>query len=90
MLVGVASTMWPGSEFHASTTRLEKCFLCSSLALGFSSFSLCPLDILSLMLKWIAGSTFTKPFMILKPSSRSTLSRRFSSDISPVRFKRSS
>ena len=24
MLVDVAPTMWPGSEFHASITRLEK------------------------------------------------------------------
>ena len=24
MLVDVASTMWPGSEFHASIIRLEK------------------------------------------------------------------
>ena len=73
MLVDVASTMWPGSAFHASMTRLEKkCFLRSSLALGFSSFSVCPLDLLSLMLKWVAGFTFTKPFRILKTSSRCT------------------
>ena len=40
MLVEVASTMWPGSEFHASITRLEKkCRLSSNLALGFSSLS---------------------------------------------------
>ena len=92
MLVDVASTMWPGSAFHASIrARLEKkCFLISNLALGFSSFSVCPLDLLSLMLKWSAGFTFTKPFRILKTSSRSALSRRFSSDISPVRFRRSS
>ena len=93
MLVEVASTMWPGSEFHASITRLEKkCRLSSNLALGFSSLSVCPLplDRLSLMLKWVAGSTFTKLFRILKTSSRSALSRRFSSDISPVRFRRSS
>ena len=91
MLVDVASTMWPGSEFHTSITRLEKkCRLSSNLALGFSSFSECPLDLLSLMLKCVAGSTFTKPFRILKPSSRSARSRRFSSDISPVRFRRSS
>ena len=33
MLVDVASTMWPGSEFHASITRLEKtCRLSSNLA----------------------------------------------------------
>ena len=87
MLVDVASTMRPGSTFHASITRLEKCLLSSSLALGFSSFSECPLDLRALMLKWVAGSTFTKPFRILKTSSRSTRSRRFSSDISPVRFK---
>ena len=88
MLVDVASTMWPGSAFHASITRLEKkCFLRSNLALGFSSFSVCPLDLLSLMLKWAAGFTFTKPFRVLNTSS---LSRRFSSDISPVRFRRSS
>ena len=69
MLVDVASTMWPGSAFHASITRLEKkCFLRSNLALGFSSFSVCPLDLLSLMLKWVAGFTFTKPFRILKTS----------------------
>ena len=67
MLVDVASTMWPGSAFHTSITRLEKkCFLRSNLALGFSSFSVCPLDLLSLMLKWVAGFTFTKPFRILK------------------------
>ena len=85
MLVDVASTMWPGSAFHASITRLEKkCFLRSSLVLGFSSFSVCPLDLLSLMLKWVAGFTFTKPFRILKTSSRSALSRRFSSDISSM------
>ena len=37
MFVDVASTMWPGSAFHASITRLEKkCFLSSNLALGFS------------------------------------------------------
>ena len=61
MLVDVASTMWPGSELHASITRLEKmCFLSSSL--GFSSFSVCPLDLLSLMLKWVAGSTFMTSF----------------------------
>ena len=91
MLVEVASTMWPGSGFHASITRLEKkCRLSSNLALGFSSLSVCPRDRLSLMLKWGAGSTFTKPFRILKTSSRSALSRRFSSDISPVRFRRSS
>ena len=90
MLVDVASTMWPGSAFHASITRLEKkCFLRSNLALGFSSFSVCPLDLLSLMLKWVAGFTFTKPFRILD-FIRSALSRRFSSDISPVRFRRSS
>ena len=90
MLVEVASTMCPGSEFHASITRLEKkCRLSSNLALGFSSLSVCPLDRLSLMLKWVAGSTFTKPFRILKTSSRSALSRRFSSNISPVRFRRS-
>ena len=53
MLVDVASTMWPGSAFHTSITRLEKkCFLISNLALVFSSFSVCPLDLLSLMLKW--------------------------------------
>ena len=63
MLVEVASTMWPGSEFHASITRLEKkCRLSSNLAHGFSSLSVCPLDHLSLMLKWVAWSTFTKPF----------------------------
>ena len=92
MLVDVASTMWPGIAFHASTNRLEeKCFLISNLALGVSSFSVCPLDLLSLMLKWAAGFTFTtKPFRILTTSSRSALSRRFSSDISPVRFRRSS
>ena len=91
MLTVVASTMWPGSAFHASIIRLEKkCFLMSNLALGFSSFSVCPLDLLSLMLKWPAGFTFTKPFRILMTSSRSALSRRFSSDISPVRFRRSS
>ena len=91
MLTVVASTMWPGSAFHASIIRLEKkCFLMSNLALGFSSFSVCPLDLLSPMLKWVAGFTFTKPFRILKTSSRSALSRRFSSDISPVRFRRSS
>ena len=68
MLVDVASTMWPGSAFHASITRLEKkCFLRSNLALGFSSFSVCPLDLLSLMLKWVAGFTFTKPFRISTP-----------------------
>ena len=40
MLVEVASTMWPGSEFHASITRLKKkCRLSSNLALGFSSLS---------------------------------------------------
>ena len=51
MFVDVASTMWPGSAFHTSITRLEKkCFLISNLALGFSSFSVCPLDLLSLML----------------------------------------
>ena len=89
MLVDVASTMWPGSAFHASITRLEKkCFLISNLALGFSTFSVCPLDLLSLMLKWAAGFTSTKPFRILKTSSRCALSRRFSSDISPVRFRR--
>ena len=52
MLVDVASTrtMWPGSAFQASITRLQKkCFLRSNLALGFSSFSVCPLDLLSLM-----------------------------------------
>ena len=91
MLVDVASTMWPGSAFQASITRLEnKCFLISNVALGFSSFSVCPLDLLSLMLKWAAGFTFTKPVRILKTSSRSALSRRFSSDISPVRLRRSS
>ena len=93
MLVDVASTMWPGSEFHASITRLElekQCHLSSNLALGFSSLRVCPLDRLSLMLKLVAGSNFTKPFRILKTSSRSALSRRFSSDISPVRFRRSS
>ena len=49
MLDDVASstTMWPGSAFHASITRREKCFLSSSLALGFSSFSVCPLDLVS-------------------------------------------
>ena len=57
MLVDVASTMWPDSALHASFTRLEKyCFLSSNLALVFSSFSGCPLDLLSLMLKWVAGS----------------------------------
>ena len=82
MLVDVASTMWPGSEFHASITRLEKKRRHSSnLAFGFSSLSVCPLDRMSLMLKWVAGSTFTKLFRILKTSSRSALSRRFSSDI---------
>ena len=56
MLVEVASTMCPGSEFHASITRLEKkCRLSSNLALGFSSLSVCPLDRLSLMLKWVAA-----------------------------------
>ena len=91
MSVDVVSTMWPGSAFHASITRLEKkCFLRSNLALGFSSFSVCPLDLLSLMLKWVVGFTFTKPFRILKTSSISALSRRFSSDISPVRYRRSS
>ena len=51
MLVEVASTMCPGSEFHPSITRLEKkCRLSSNLALGFSSLSVCPLDRLSLML----------------------------------------
>ena len=90
MLVDVASNMWPGSAFHASITRLEKkCFLISNTALGFSSFSVCPLDLLSLMLKWEAGFTFPKPFRILKTSSISALSL-FSSDISPVRFRRSS
>ena len=84
ILVEVAST-------RQSLGRLEKkCRLSSNLALGFSSLSVCPLDRLSLMLKWVAGSTFTKPFRILKTSSRSALSRRFSSDISPVRFRRSS
>ena len=40
MLVDVASTMWPGSEFHASITRLEKkCRLSSNLALGFWAIS---------------------------------------------------
>ena len=54
MLVEVASTMWPGNEFHASITRLKKkCRLSSNLALGFSSLSVCPLDRLSLMLKWV-------------------------------------
>ena len=78
MLVDVASTM-PGSAFHASITRLEKkCFLSSNLAVGFSSFSGCPLDRLSLMLKWVAGSTFTKPFGILVTSGISALSRRVS------------
>ena len=87
MLVDVASTMWPGSEFHASITRLEKkCRISSNLALGSSSLSVCPLDRLSLMLKWVAGSTFTKPFRILKTSSRSALSRWFSSDIRSVPF----
>ena len=68
MLVDVASTMWPGSAFHASITRLEKkCSLISNLAhIGFSSFSVCPLDILSLMLKWAAGFTITKPFRIFQ------------------------
>ena len=56
MLVDFASTMWPGSEFHASITRLEKCRLSSNLVLGFSSFSVCPLDLLSLMLKCVACS----------------------------------
>ena len=52
-----------GSAFHASITRLEKkCFLTSNLALGFSSFRVFPLDLLSLVLKWVAGFTFTKPF----------------------------
>ena len=61
MLVNVASTIWPGSAFHASITRLEKkCFISSNLVLGFSSFSVCPLDLLSLMLKWVAGSTFKR------------------------------
>ena len=60
MLVDVASTMWSGlvTAFHAAITRLEKkCFLISNLALaiGFSSFSVCPLDRLSLMLKWTAA-----------------------------------
>ena len=74
MLVDVASTMWPGSAFHASITRLEKkCFLISNIALGFSGFSVCPLHLLSLMLMWAAGFTFTKPFRILKTSSRSAL-----------------
>ena len=68
MLVDVGSTMWPGSAFHASITRLEKCFLRSNLALGFPSFSVCPLDLLSLMLKWVAGFTFPNPFRILKMS----------------------
>ena len=94
MLTVVASTMWPGiySAFHASVIQLEKkCFLMSNLALGFSSFSVCPLDLLSLMLKRAAGFTFTKPFRILKTYCiLSALSRRFSSDISPVRFRRSS
>ena len=54
MLVEVASTMCPGSEFHASITQFEKkCRLSSNLALGFSSLSVCPLDRLSLMLKWV-------------------------------------
>ncbi len=52
-------------------------------------WSPCPLDLLSLMLKWEAGFTFPKPFRILKTSSISALSL-FSSDISPVRFRRSS
>ena len=69
--------MWPGSEFHASITRLEKkCRLSSNLAPGFSSLSVCPLDRMSLMLKWVAGSTFTKPFRILKTNSaRNSVSR---------------
>ena len=51
MLIDVASTKWPGSEFHASVTRLEKrCRLSSNIALGFSSLSVCPLDRPSLML----------------------------------------
>ena len=92
MLTVVASTIWPGSAFHASIIRLEKkCFLMSNLApIGFSTFSVFPLDLLSLMLKWAAGFTFTKPFRILKTSIRSALSRRSSRDISPVRFRRSS
>ena len=97
MLVDFSSTMWPGSAFHASITQLEKKgFLSSSLALGFSSFSMCPLNLLSLMMKWVAGSTqyfheaFHSSFRILKTSSISALSRRFSSDISPVRFRCSS
>ena len=57
MLVDVASTMWHGSEFHASITRLEKtsCRLSSNLALGFSSLSVCHLDRLSLMLKLVGS-----------------------------------
>ena len=35
MLVDVASTMWPGSEFNALITRLEKkCFLVPILPLA--------------------------------------------------------
>ena len=69
MLVDVASTMWPGSAFHASITRLEKmCFLRSNLALGFSSFSVCPLDLLSLMLKWEAFQDL-KDFQQIRPES---------------------
>ena len=89
MMVDVDSTMWPGSAFHASIIRLEKkCFVFrSNLALGFYSFSMCPLDFLSIMLKWVAMSTVTKSLGILKTSNRSALSRRFSSDISPVCFR---
>ena len=80
MLVDVAFTMWPGCDFHTSITRLQKK---SRLSYNVA------LDLQTLIQKCVAGSTFTKPFRILETSSRSALSWRFSSDISPVRFRRS-
>ena len=85
------STTCAGRQCHASTTLCEKqCLRISSLALGFSSLNLCPLDCLLLMWKNVSGATFTSPFTILNTSIRSPLLGLFSSLISPVFFKRSS
>ena len=65
-------------------TRLEKkCFLSSNLvldlAIGFSSFSVCPLDLLSLILKWVAGFTFKRKKRAAKSKDESPCERETNS-----------
>ena len=84
-------TTWSGSAFHALTMRWEKkCFLISSLGLGFSSLSECPRDCLLLIVKNVPGSVLLRPFIILNTSNSSALCLLFSSVINPVSFSLSS